>query len=136
MIYTTYFAQLRNLPPNIIPVSICGKAPEWYRGVQYKKLAPKYDFFMEWKRTHDNDYYIKHFNDEVLSPLSIIRVLTELQCSIPEEVKVKMQSPFYDNQEWHIALVCYEKPDEFCHRHLVSNWIHENGFECKEYIKE
>lgn len=136
MIYTTYFAQLRNLPPNIIPVSICGKAPEWYRGVQYKKLAPKYDFFMEWKRTHDNDYYIKHFNDEVLSPLSIIRVLTELQCSIPEEVKVKMQSPFYDNQEWHITLVCYEKPEEFCHRHLVSKWLCENGFECKEFIKE
>ena len=51
MIYTTYFAQLRNLPESIIPVSICGKAPSWYKGFQYKKLAPKYDFFMEWKRT-------------------------------------------------------------------------------------
>ncbi len=45
MIYTTYFAQLRNLPENIIPVSICGKVPNWYKGLQYKKLAPKYDFF-------------------------------------------------------------------------------------------
>ena len=44
MIYTSYFAQLRNLPENIIPVSICGKAPNWYHGYQYKKLAPKYDF--------------------------------------------------------------------------------------------
>ena len=49
-IYTSYFAKLRSLPENIIPISICGKAPEWYTGLQYKKLAPKYGFFMEWKK--------------------------------------------------------------------------------------
>lgn len=32
MLYTTYFAKLRTLPPDITPVSICGKAPEWYTG--------------------------------------------------------------------------------------------------------
>lgn len=50
MIYTTYFAKLRNLPSNIIPISICAKAPSWYTGLQYKKLAPKYNFFTEWKK--------------------------------------------------------------------------------------
>ena len=50
MIYTSYFAKLKSLPENIIPISICGKAPDWYKGLQYKKLAPKYDFFMEWKK--------------------------------------------------------------------------------------
>ena len=57
MLYTSYFAKLKSLPENIIPISICGKAPDWYKGLQYKKLAPKYDFFMEWKKNHDNDYY-------------------------------------------------------------------------------
>lgn len=56
MIYTSYFAKLKSLPDNIIPISICGKAPDWYKGLQYKKLAPKYDFFMKWKENHDNDY--------------------------------------------------------------------------------
>lgn len=135
MIYTTYFAQLHNLPPNIIPVSICGKAPAWYMGLQYKKLAPKYDFFMEWKKTHDNDYYIKHFTEEVLSQLTALRVLTDLQIALPDEVKSEMQSPFYSNPDWHIALVCYERPGDFCHRHLVSQWLCENGFECKEWMK-
>ena len=135
MIYTTYFAQLRNLPPNIIPVSICGKAPKWYTGLQYKILAPKYGFFMEWKKTHDNDYYIKHFNEEVLSQLSALRVLTDLQMLIPNEVKSEMQSPFYNNPDWHIALTCYEKPQDFCHRHLVAQWLFKNGFECKEWVK-
>lgn len=50
MIYTSYFAKLKSLPDNIVPISICGKAPNWYTGLQYKKLAPKYDFFMEWIR--------------------------------------------------------------------------------------
>lgn len=47
MIFTTYFAKLKSLPSNTVPISICGKAPDWYKGLQYKKLAPKYRFFME-----------------------------------------------------------------------------------------
>lgn len=62
MIYTSYFAQLKNLPSDIIFVSICGKTPDWYTELQYKKLAPKYDFFQKWKENHDNDYYIKRSN--------------------------------------------------------------------------
>lgn len=136
MICTTYFAQLRNLPKNIIPVSICGKAPDWYNGIQYKKLAPKWAFFLEWKRNHDNDYYVEHFNLEVLEPLDALRVVTELQGLLPEDIKAIMDAPFYINQDWHIALVCYEKPTDFCHRHLVAKWLCENGFECHEWTKE
>lgn len=63
MVYTSYFAKLKSLPDNIVPISICAKAPDWYKGLQYKKLAPKYDFFIKWKENHDNDYYIKCFNE-------------------------------------------------------------------------
>lgn len=28
----------------IVYDTACGKAPDWYKGLQYKKLAPKYDF--------------------------------------------------------------------------------------------
>ena len=31
-----------------------------------------------------------------------------------------------------IALICYEKPEDFCHRHLVAKWFSENGVNCKE----
>lgn len=110
MIYTTYFARLRNLPQNVFPVSICGKAPNWYKGAQYKKLAPKYGFFMEWKKTHDNEYYVRHFKSEVLDTLTPTIVLNELQLKLPEDVRAKMDAPVYANKDWHIALVCYEKP--------------------------
>jgi hypothetical protein len=126
MIYTSYFAQLRNLPENIIPVSICGKAPNWYHGYQYKKLAPKYDFFMEWKKNHDNNYYIKCFNEQVLGNLNAIDVILDLSRMIYS----------FNIGESDICLVCYEKPDDFCHRHLVAQWLRDNGFSCAEWIKE
>ena len=32
-----------------------------------------------------------------------------------------------------VALVCYEKPEGFCHRHLVADWLNENGIVVKEW---
>ena len=118
MIYTSYFAALRKLPLDIIPISICGKAPDWYHGIQFKVLAPKYDFFMKWKQNHDNDYYIKCFNEQVLNKLNPIEIITRLNTLAGGQ-------PF--------ALICYEKPGDFCHRHLVADWLIQNCFEAKEY---
>jgi len=39
IIYTSFSANLRNIPENIISASICAKAPEWFKGAQYRKLA-------------------------------------------------------------------------------------------------
>ncbi len=119
MLYTSYFAKLKKLPPNVTPISICGKAPDWYKGLQYKKLAPKYAFFMEWKKNHNNDFYIQYFNDKVLSQLDCNTVLEELRAIA--------------GNGNDIALICYEKPTDFCHRHLVADWFNKNGIKCKEW---
>ena len=132
MIYTSYFAKLKSLPKNIIPISICGKAPGWYQGLQYKKLAPKYDFFMKWKENHDNDYYIKCFNEQVLNKLNAEQVVKELDNLLLNETLAIDYSG--DLKEVpRIALICYEKPSDFCHRHLVADWLNKNGIECKEW---
>lgn len=108
-IYTSYFANLKNITNNIVPVSICGKAPDGYKGYQYKKVAPKWDFFKVYKETGDKDYYIRNFNERVLDTLDPHQVVRELSA--------------YGNE---IVLLCYEKPGDFCHRHLVAEWITEN----------
>lgn len=124
MIYTTYFAQLRKLPDFIIPISICGKCPEWFKGIEYKKLAPKYGFFQEWKKDHDNEKYIKCFNEQVLNGLDADKVVDELyeKAGICEDLRDK----------YKIVLVCYEEPEDFCHRHLVADWLIENGYSAEE----
>ena len=124
MIYTSYFAKLKSLPENIIPISICGKAPDWYKGLQYKKLAPKYGFFMEWKKNHYNDYYIKCFSEQVLDKLNVLTVMRDL---------IDLVNSTEDHIGKEIALICYEKPSDFCHRHLVAEWLNSNGIQCKEW---
>ena len=119
MLYTTYFANLRNLPENITPIAICSKSPEGYKGLEYKKLAPKWSFFSVWRETGDNQYYVEHFDKEVLAGLN------------PNKVYYELVSLAGGNTE--IALVCYETPEKFCHRHLVRNWFMIHGFPIKEF---
>lgn len=118
MLYTTYFANLPTLALDITPVSICGKCPDGYKGLQYKKLAPKWEFFQQWKRNGDNHYYVRCFNEQVLDFLNADKVYEEL-------VELAKNTD--------IALVCYEKPEDFCHRHLVANWFRENGYKIREW---
>ncbi len=118
MNFTSYFAKLPYLcGSDIVPVAITDKIPEWYAGLTYQKLAPSYDILMEYKITGNRDVYIQRFKNELLSKLNPKTVFNELMI-------LTNGRPF--------CLVCYEKPDSFCHRHLVADWLTENGYECKE----
>ena len=118
MIYTTYFGRVKDLPKDIVPIAICGKSPNWWTGPEYKKLAPKYAFFSKWEETHDNEYYIIRFFLDVLMQLNVQDVVTDL-------IKIA--------KDKKIALVCYEKPMDFCHRHIVREWLKSYGYETEEY---
>ena len=48
-IYTSYYAKCRKIPHTITRISIAGKAPAGYKGIEYKVLAPKKELFMQWK---------------------------------------------------------------------------------------
>lgn len=122
MIYTSYFANIKNLPNNFIPIAICGKAPDNWDGLCYKRLAPKWEFFKVWKDNHDNNYYISNFYSQVLSKLNPQSVVRELFNMCP-----KGTFP---------VLICYEKPDDFCHRHLVADWLNNNGFQTEEFRED
>ena len=120
MIFTSYFAKIKKLPDNVIPVAICAKVPDWYKGLRYLKLAPKYDALMKYKKTGCEDCYVDYIDNELMGNLSLEEVLNDLR-------------NLADCDNNHIALVCYEKPDDFCHRHFVAEWLRTNGVECKEW---
>ena len=123
MIYTTYFAKLKKLPDNIIPIAICAKPPKGYTGAIYRPLAPKYDFFQKYKNTGDVGEFTENYIGQVLNKLNPVSVVTNLY------YQVGMAPNTCD-----IALVCFEKSTDFCHRHLVAEWLTTAGYECKEWI--
>lgn len=136
MIYTTYFAQLKNLPRNMTWVSICRKAPRWYRGRECKFFAPSYELLMDYKENHDVDDYVRRYKAEVLDRTSVDDAIVRLQVLIPHHIYTKLDARITESKNWHIALLCYEKPSDFCHRHLLAQWLRDNGIECKEWTKE
>lgn len=129
MIYTTYFSKLNKLPYNTVPVAICAKVPEWYKGKQYKKLAPSYDILMQWKSSPNPTLYTSRFNSEILAQLNPLDVIIDI---------INLVDPNGEDDDipLNIALVCYEKSDDFCHRHLVSKWFNDNGIKCEEWAGE
>lgn len=107
-IYTSYFAKIKNMPDDIIPIAICGQSPNGYKGKQFKILAPTYDIFMQYKQTGDTELYTQRFYNERLNKLNALNIYKRLE--VLSEGK-------------DIALICYEKSSDFCHRHLVADWL-------------
>ena len=99
---TSYFAKYKK-PDG---VSIAGKAPEWFTGRQYKKLAPKFWFFQKYKNDGDEIFYIEQYQKLVLDILD------------PKQV--------FDELGKNAVLLCWEKPGKFCHRRLVAAWLEKH----------
>ena len=93
---------------------------------------------MEWKKNHDNDYYIKCFNEQVLSYLDPYNVYDELYDMVEEFVNELPEKDIRKQRQklkmpYLVALICYEKPSDFCHRHLVADWLTKNNINCEEW---
>lgn len=87
---------------------------------------------MEFKRSHDVDHYVKCFNEQVLDRLNakdVVKELDNLLLGMTTSIDYKADTIKVPE----IALICYEKPPNFCHRHLVAEWLRRNGFECEEW---
>lgn len=111
-IYTSYFGNLKNIPLILTPISIAGKKPDWFEGKEYKSLAPKYWFFQQYKSGEISDQiYTFYYQQEVLRKLNPVIVREQL-------------ASLSKNSD--IVLLCYEKPLEFCHRHLAARWLGED----------
>ena len=121
MIYTTYFAKLKKLPETIVPIAICKWIPEGLRlgCYHYLELAPRPDFLLEYKRTGDTEKFTKCYNEQVLAKLDPHRLVEALIDWVGGK---------------DIAFVCYEKPADFCHRHLVADWLRNAGYDCEEFV--
>lgn len=141
MIYTTYFAHLRHIndDDNIIPVSIAARPPIWWDGLKYTKLAPSYECLMDYKQTGNTKKYVQRYCKETLgnlSPDDVICDFLRFISSDKQELVDMVNCPIWENPYIHIALVCYEKPEVFCHRHIDRAWFNNFNIHCRELLPE
>lgn len=124
MIYTGYYAKLKKYKEfGIEPVAISGKVPDFYEGFRYPDFAPRYNFFKKWKDGEiDNKGYEKEYR-------------AHLDMLVKDDIEFDFKE--YNTQGHDCVLLCYEKPGDFCHRHILANWLEENfGFKVEEYSTE
>ena len=116
-IYTSYFSNAKKLAEvGIEVIGIALYPPKWFTGLSMKSLAPTYSIF---KFSDTQEEYVSRFKAEVLSRLN------------PKEVVATINN-FSRGKD--VALCCFEKPNEFCHRHLVADWLNSTlGLNVEEF---
>ncbi len=110
---TSYYANIPNIRKDYILVSISGGITNDIKkliDIHEKRLAPSWSIFEQYKTslpdTLREHKYIERFQNEILDNLDINELLNS----------------FGDKDKTYV-LLCYEKPSDFCHRHIVAREI-------------
>lgn len=127
MIYTSYFANIKKLDG--VCYAISGLIPSFYNDLivskpniykRYIEFAPKKYWWQKWKNGQlDNNQFVKLYQETVLNQININDVLKQ-----------------FNQYNKDIFLLCYQKPNDFCHRHLICQWLNKNNIKCKQFQKE
>lgn len=116
-IYTSNYARNAGHPGAI---AISKKPPTWYKGSNYPHIAPTWDLIYRIKggQITEEEYtslYLDMLKERAFNPQHFVD-------SLEDEVTV---------------LLCYEKPTDFCHRHIVASLIEERtGVKVPEWLNE
>ena len=117
-IYTSYFANSRALSKDgVMAISIARYTPKWFNGPRYTAVAPTSYMLSS---ACSREEYLKKYN-EILSRLD------------PKQTVAIIESI---SRGKDVALCCYEKPGDFCHRHLLAEWFKKNGYEVEEWTSK
>jgi uncharacterized protein YeaO (DUF488 family) len=100
-IHTSYFAKYKE--SNGLAISLY--KPKWYNGDHFPILAPTKVILKKYKKDHDVRSYVEAYYRDVLNKLN------------PHEIVQLINNR---------VLLCYEAPDKFCHRFVISEWIYVN----------
>ena len=74
----------------------------------------------EYKKNPDKERYIRRYKDECLV--------------IWKDPQILIDGLKYVSKGKDVALMCYEKPGDFCHRHLLADFLNEKlGLDIKEF---
>ena len=116
-IFTSYFANGTRLKKaGVMMIGIALYPPKWFYGPSIKYVSPSWDILHNSKSEDD---YVERFNSEILAH---------------RDPKVFLANIEKMSKGKDVALCCFEKPDDFCHRHLVAKWLNEKlGLHVEEF---
>lgn len=108
-IYTSYFANSRKLQEaGVMVIGIALNPPKWFRGITLKEAAPTPYILYQVK---DDAEYERQYKRDILGKINP-KTFVE---------KIKMISQGKD-----VALCCFEKDWNDCHRKLLAEWLNSN----------
>ena len=96
---TSYYGNLKQIPPGMVPVAISVGIPAWYKGRREERLAPTRPMLKMSRREYDPQFRA---------------ILERLD---PREL--------YESLGANAVLLCWEKPNLWCHRRLVAEWLEQ-----------
>ncbi|MBQ8969194.1 MAG: DUF488 domain-containing protein [Bacteroidaceae bacterium] len=106
-IYTSYFANSKKLAQaGIKVIGVALYPPRWFYGVSMKNVAPTASILYAKGQTHEQ--YTERYKREVLARVN------------PQQFMAQLRA--YSNGQ-DVALCCFEKPGDFCHRHILAEWL-------------
>lgn len=105
MIKTSYFANWRKFPENYEQISISLYPPKGWNKKELKCFSPSAALLAAYKNhaISEEEYkkvYIQQLIDRGLTPEKVKNMLPE-----------------------NALLLCYEKKGDFCHRHILAEWL-------------
>lgn len=117
-IYTSYFGNSKKLQQaGIKVIGIALYPPRWFNGISLKQVSPTKSILFAKDQTQSE--YIRRYKSEVLAQQDMRQFLRTVE---------------HASGGQDVALCCYEKPGDFCHRHILAEWIKEKtGVEIEEY---
>lgn len=116
MIFTSYFANIKNVDKSRKMFSIARYTPKGIAMPHFYDFAPSHQTLELYKNGQiDEKEYEKRYRAKILSFMN------------PQEVARKFSGGVF---------FCYERPEDFCHRKIVRKWLAENGIFSLEYKRK
>ncbi len=110
MIYTSYFGNYKNFPEDSYVIGVARHPPPDVEN--WVNLAPSAELLQQYKSKKIDEFIFK------LKYLSELRVLNR------KEYRDYLHD--LENRYKNIILCCYEKKEDFCHRHILAEWLDLN----------
>lgn len=114
ILYTSYISKISKLDAQgILPVAIVNYLPRNLHVMNLSYLSPPAQTLAKYKKIKDSKVFTMEYA-KYLNTLNINEVLNHIESIMTN----------HDNKT--IALVCYEKSGDFCHRHILAEWIEQS----------